>query len=305
MITKLVLAFLLFLLPISIHGSNIHGPIKDDNDYADFPLCGDKPLQFSRYNCYCGNRTLDADTDLHEGEYYCCVPPSSSGQDQCKQTNGLDNKYSDVRCENGEVRHKTEPCHQRCWNPYRQSEKLFKKATMYCKEEDYCIPLDQMCSGVCSEDAELCNQDNLRCIGHGYPEGDWGFSDVDNTRKSLNTKLGKDHGYCLKINNDQVYDSISRNDEVRVIGTNQPTVNYVGLVKCYNSEYGSDGILCGDRYRPIQYWCIGTADLCNTGDNIISIDHPELCRNRTYWRINNFSCDQSGELTYAVGSRCS
>ena len=69
--------------------------------------------------------------------------------------------------------------------------------------------------------------------------------------------------------------------------------------------HGSDGILCGDRYRPIQYWCIGTADLCNTGDNIISIDHPELCRNRTYWRINNFSCDQSGELTYAVGSRCS
>ena len=80
---------------------------------------------------------------------------------------------------------------------------------MYCHKEDYCLPLDQMCSGVCSEEAELCDPDNLRCIGHGY----W---DLGYTVMSLDTKLGKGHGYCLKANNDQVYDSISRSDEQKV-----------------------------------------------------------------------------------------
>ena len=37
------------------------------------------------------------------------------------------------------------------------------------------------------------------------------------TNKSLDTKLGKGHGYCLKINNDQVYNSISRSDEEMVL----------------------------------------------------------------------------------------
>ena len=56
---------------------------------------------------------------------------------------------------------------------------------MYCHKEDYCLPLDQMCSGVRSEEAELCDPDNLRCIGHGYDD-EYGYTD-----KSLDTKLGK------------------------------------------------------------------------------------------------------------------
>ena len=36
--------------------------------------------------------------------------------------------------------------------------------------EDYCLKLDLMCSGVCTEEAELCDPDNLRCIGHGYED---------------------------------------------------------------------------------------------------------------------------------------
>ena len=239
--------------------------ITDGNDYSGYPLCGDKPM-FAIHNCYCGNRTFYG-TDLSNDDHYCCVSPYPSGQEQCKYTGPPPSWAFDP-------------------DDIRNSDVICQKGQVKNKNER-------------REDAELYDPDNLRCIGDGF-----NFAD-DFTGLALDTKLGKDHGYCLKINNDQVYDSISRNDEVRVIGTNQPTVNYVGLVKCYNSEYGSDGILCGDRYRPIQYWCIGTADLCNTGDNIISIDHPELCRNRTYWRINNFSCDQSGELTYAVGSRCS
>ena len=129
------------------------------DDYYWYPPCGDKPL--NRYStCYCGNRTLSGQADLRDGDYYCCVPPSADGQDQC--TEGI--RY--VRCENGEVRHKTQPCHQNSWNSYRQSEKLYKTATMYCHKEDYCFPLKQMCSGVCSEEAELCDPDKLRCIRH-------------------------------------------------------------------------------------------------------------------------------------------
>ena len=44
--------------------------------------------------------------------------------------------------------------------------------------------------------------------------------------KFLDTKLVKEHGYCLKINNDQVNDSISRSDEQKILGTNQPTVGW-------------------------------------------------------------------------------
>ena len=282
---KLMLAALLFLLPSIICGSkeNKNYKIETENidisnglenehddrtnrpsvktmdrreaavltyDYAEYPLCGDKPMKFP-YTCYCGNRSLSGDADLRDGDHYCCVPQSVEGQDQCKYTGRKyrgDPRYSDVRCENGKVRHKTEPCHQNCWNSYSQSEKLYKTATMYCQKEDYCLPLDQMCSGVCSEEAELCDPDNLRCIGDGYSEDDFGYSD-DYMRKSLNTELGKQHDYCLKINNDQSYDSISRTDEEKVIGTNQPTVNYTGLVKCNNGYM--DGIQCSDGCKSI------------------------------------------------------
>ena len=78
--------------------------------------------------------------------------------------------------------------------------------------------------------------------------------------KFLDTKLVKEHGYCLKINNDQVYDSISGSDEQKVLGTNQPTVNYTGLVKCNKS--GTDGILCSDGCKNIKYWCAGGGEVC-------------------------------------------
>ena len=95
-----------------------------------------------------------------------------------------------------------------------------------------------MCSGVCSEEAEFCDPDNLRCIGHGYEDYSWNTKDY--TDKSLDTKLGKDHGYCLKINNDLGYDSISRSDEQKILGTHQSSVNYDRLVKC-NGDDGKDG----------------------------------------------------------------
>ena len=110
--------------------------LTDDKDYYMYPLCGDKPMD-AGYTCYCGNRSLSGLADLRDGDHYCCVPPSGDGQDQCKYTRTGYGRRSDVRCENGEVRHKTEPCHQNCWNSYRQSERLYKTATMYCHMEDY------------------------------------------------------------------------------------------------------------------------------------------------------------------------
>ena len=53
------------------------------DDYAVYPLCGDKPMWLT-YTCFCGNRTLSGIADLRERNYYCCVPPSGDGQDQCK-----------------------------------------------------------------------------------------------------------------------------------------------------------------------------------------------------------------------------
>ena len=57
----------------------------DDNDYDRYPLCGDKPMYWPS-SCFCGNRTLSGGADLRDGDYYCCVPPSADGQDQCKDT---------------------------------------------------------------------------------------------------------------------------------------------------------------------------------------------------------------------------
>ena len=292
--------------------------LNDKNDYAETPLCGDKQMQYG-FRCYCGNRTLSGKTDLRDGDYYCCEP--TNDEEQCKFTEpGPGYGWSSVRCENGEVKHKTEPCRGNCWNPYTRSKRLYKKATLYCQEEDYCLPLDQMCSGVCREESELCDPETLRCLGEGYtPITIYGYPFADDyTEKSLPTKLGKLHGYCLKINNDQVYDSLSRNDEVKVIGTHQSTVNYTGLIKCQEPVYqwyvknqSTDGILCSGYCKTNKYWCAGTDDVCQTNGNddedMLSLDHPELCRNATYWRSNNFSCNQYSNtgLVTAVGARCS
>ena len=122
--------------------------LTDDNDYYTYPLCGDKPIHAGYgFICYCGNRTLSGVSDLRDGDYHCCVPPSAPGQEQCKPTDEDSPSMSDVRCDNGKVKHKTEPCHQNWWNTYTQSKKLHRTATLYCQEEEYCLPLDQMCLG--------------------------------------------------------------------------------------------------------------------------------------------------------------
>ena len=269
----------------------------DVNDYWESPLCGDKRMNLG-YTCYCGNTSLSG-VDLSNGDTYCCVTPSTSEQFQCKQSDGFHDGLSDVRCKNGQVKHKTHPCNQQCWNSYSRSEKLYKTASLYCQEEEYCLPLEQMGNGVCKAEEDLCNPDQLRCVGDGYV-----WDDYKVQIKTLGTKLGKDHHYCFKqVNNDFEYDYISREDEEKVLGKHQPMVNYEGLKKC--RKLGTDGISCKDKCY--IDWCSGTGDVCETFHGIVSLDNPELCRNHSYWKKNNFSCDRydSDGLLAGIGQRCS
>ena len=124
------------------------------------------------------------------------------------------------------------------------------------------------CAQEYANDHEVCGPaDIMRCKGYGY-EHDSRFTFAnDYTVKSLDTKIVKDHGYCLKVDNNQVYDSISREDEEKVLGTNQPTINYNVLVnsKCDPNPsdhwYGTDGIQCSNihnfgRCMTIKDWCL-------------------------------------------------
>ena len=114
----------------------------DTNMYGDFPRCGDKPM-FYPYTCYCGNITLSG-SDLAVRNHYCCV---DNATDECEYTGKI--KHSDVICKNGLVKLQTEPCNNQCYNPYRYSKYLSKAAHLFCHEEHFCLPLFDMCTGVC------------------------------------------------------------------------------------------------------------------------------------------------------------
>ena len=298
----ILIPFLLlsFQVPSSICGTN--DEFTDDNDYFQTPLCGDLPM-FYDYICHCGDRTLSGVTDLREGGLYCCVPPAPPGQSHCHYEGpGVDDDQfrSDVNCSRGQIQHKRKPCHHQCWNSYRNSSHLYKTATLHCQEEEFCLPLQQMCSGVCQAEEELCNPDNLRCI-----------EDPAYNIKSLGHNVAKDHHYCfLQVNNDAAYDYVTREDEAKVIGTNEPTVNYSRLIALKDkNDKGQEGFQCLNGFKWMADWCAGTGDVCHTDDTdvgTISLDNPELCRNHTFWTKKiNMSCDvsYSGDLQ-SVGDRC-
>ena len=144
----------------------------DTNDYRKYPPCGDLPMRY-KYLCFCGNATLNGRDDLRYGDSYCCVPSSSQPQceyaDHPSHLHSYDVRYSSVICKNGEVKQKSQPCNKQCYNPYRFSKKLYKTASMYCQEEDSCLPVDQVCSGFCKKETAFCSsQETLRCFGDGY-----------------------------------------------------------------------------------------------------------------------------------------
>ena len=141
---KLALAtgLCLFLLkPQEVNADNKVSEPEAEQDFLNFPLCGDKPM-YVKKTCRCGNVTLSGYNYLSGGDQYCCVPPSSDAQ--CQYTGPGrkgDLRYSDVRCPNGEPKLKTQPCFKQCWNQYTKSKKLYLTATLYCQKEDICLPL--------------------------------------------------------------------------------------------------------------------------------------------------------------------
>ena len=97
-----------------------------------------------------------------------------------------------------------------------------------------------LCSGVCQAEEELCNPDNLRCI-----------EDPAYNKKSLGHNVAKDHHYCfLQVNNDAGYDYVTREDEAKVIGTNEPTVNYSRLIALKDkNDKGQEGFQCQNGFK--------------------------------------------------------
>ena len=282
---------ILSLLSLHVSGSYEAGEYTDFNNYGTNSMCGDKPL-YGDSICYCGNSSLSGNEDLSYGDVYCCVPQSTSGQSHCRYTiDDTDDEryvYSDVNCENGKVQKKIQPCNNMCYNSYRYSKYLGDSPSLYCQEENYCLQYDQMCSGICKDERELCNSD-LRCqrIDQG--------STRTLRKTSLDNKLVNNHNYCFKINNDGFYDSITRQDEERVLGNYESTINYNDVVECNDGSY--------DGFQ--RDWCSGTGEVCNTGKVIISMDNQELCRNNTFWKNSNITCTYTyRQKVQAFGIRC-
>ena len=107
-------------------------------------------------------------------------------------------------------------------------------------------------------------QRDLRCLGDGLL-GSISYRPGNYTITSLNTKLAENHNYCLRVNNDVGYDTISRKDEVKILGDNERSVDYGGLVKCLDTSFAGDGIQCpGDKIKCLSqdYWCSGYGNVC-------------------------------------------
>ena len=273
---------------------------KDTNNYSNKPLCGDVAISISWRFCFCGNVILSAWEDLIRGDLYCCVPPSK--ESQCESTEN----YA-VICQNGQVKKKTETCNNRCWNSYQDSKYLYNTASLNCLEEDFCLGLDLMCSGVCKNEAELCDS-TLRCIGDGFTEEEKWRKDINEySLMSLKTEVVKEHYTCLQINNDGAYDSITREDEVKIYGTHQRAINYNDLIKCWGT-WGY-GIMCQDGCLTVDSWCSGAGTVCPLANgNIVSADNPEICQNQTFWDDIEIPCDyylNFGNELWNVGKRCS
>ena len=273
-------------------GRRMTGVYPDTNDYYNNPVCGNKPLKFSTATCYCGNETLSGVGDLANGDSYCCVPPEGECSEDTQDRNS-------VRCATGTKQLKSKPCYGTCYNSYTSSAYLFRNARLYCKEEDFCLPIQQSCSGVCKTEAKLCSSD-VRCTYHGY------VNFTEYTVQSLGRKKTKDHDFCLTVDNNGLYDTISRRDEAKVVSKYVKLFEYSDLETCSNVNE-SEGIRCKEGQdggcTGNFDWCAGKGDVCTTKAGRISQDNVDLCRNYTFWA--NRSCDRylDHEL-YAIGSKC-
>ena len=266
----------------------------DTNDYLNHPVCGNIPLKVYWGICYCGSEAMSGDNDLVWGDVFCCVSP----EDECYEEGNV------VKCPTGTKQLKSQPCHGQCYNSYTTSQYLWRTASLYCEEDDFCLPLPQMCSGLCKKEEDVCSSD-LRCPLHGYEA----LSFLTNyTVQSLGGKVTGNHEYCLAINNDGFYDSVSRSDEDKVTTKYTKLFEYTDLKTCHHKDAG-EGIQCQEGPEgcmPRTNWCSGLGRVCTTEAGPVGMDNVDLCQNNTFWleRSCDFYDRGRGELL-GVGTRCS
>ena len=274
----------------------------DTNDYHQQPFCGNQALGKYYYSdtsnkdykatCFCGSEAISG-FEMIFGKVFCCVSPG----DPCYQIGGLH-----VSCPTGKKHLKTTPCHSQCYNSYNQSEFLWMtSASLYCHEEDLCLPVQEMCSGVCNTEGELCSFD-VRCPGHGYDDvveaGGW----PKYTLQSLGGKVTGNREYCFTVNNDGSYDTISRMDEDKVTTKNVKLFEYEDLKTCQHKD-GGQGISCKEGCGQNIVWCTGIGLVCTTLEGPVGVDNVDLCQNNTFWL--NRSCDWYDDNGLnSVGLRC-
>ena len=273
---------------------------EDNTDYNYFPRCGNLEMRFSR-RCYCGNDTL---VNIQLSEVMCCVPPHTS----CIYTNPLDKKQSDIICKEGVTQLKLKSCNGECFNDYEKSSKLHIKSHFYCPDTDYCIPIQDMCSGLCPREQDTCD-DSLRCYQNGYED-----EDTWNTKTTLISDYVKGHKYCSKSKgeNNGAYNQVTRLDEERLSPLGEAALNLSLLLKPCKTVKWRDGYKCDNAVDAngcigISLWCAGTGGICQVGDISISRDNTQLCANETF--LQDQSCDVLDKVIdkdlVAYGLRCS
>ena len=289
------------------------GKYEDTTDYRTFGICGNLVTRFSA-KCFCGNETL---IRMDSSASMCCISPDST----CFYTknNTKDVRNSDVLCKDGVVQSKLLPCHGKCFNDYNWSAKLWQFSHFPCPELNYCVPIQDMCSGLCPSEQETCNE-SLRCYESGWTK-DEEYDRINNTQSfrydkldTLTTEYVDGHKYCsvsVAANNQQ-FNQISRLDEDKILPDSEDRLDLQSLLQPCKTDRGEDGFVCDNAYdkgddgfrcRANEYWCVNYKDKCDVGNTTISLDHEQICRN--YTLLREMSCDSYYDLdVFNYGLQC-
>ena len=112
------------------------------------------------------------------------------------------------------------------------------------------------------------------------------------------------HDYCLVVNNDGFYDTISRLDEDKVSTKDNKLFEYTDLKTCqYRGE--GDGIQCENKCTASIIWCAGQGQVCNTAAGPVGKDNVDLCRNNTFWLDRSCGWYNRTNGLLGIGARCS
>ena len=274
------------------------GKYEDTANYRLYPRCGNLEM-LNHYKCICGNETL---IRIDSSDSMCCIPPDSNCSYTTEDTD--DERRSDVECKDGVVQPKLLPCHGKCFNDYDRSQKLWKDSYFHCPELNYCVPIQDMCSGLCPSEQDTCDS-RLRCYRSGYSHADR-FDKL----ATLITEYVDGHKYCSRsqARNNQQHNQISRLDEDNILPGDELRLDLESFLQPCTTGRGEDGFECDNAYdngrcSATELWCSGAGNKCDIGNTSIIMDHQEICRNDTL--LHEVSCDSYFEFdVFNYGLRC-